>query len=84
MVICSGYWPPEYVKHQIISKEFDIFSLGVIIVKIMTGHDGYSHVVEMTTRKSVMLVRISFLMLFPTSILENHYVIFHLMCIVSF
>jgi len=55
MVICSGYWPPEYVKHQIISKEFDIFSLGVIIVKIMTGHEGYNRVVEMT-QKSVALV----------------------------
>ncbi|KAM0828139.1 hypothetical protein ACQ4PT_067744 [Festuca glaucescens] len=48
-----GYWPPEYVRHQIISKEFDIFSLGVIIVKIMTGHDGYNRVADMTTRKFV-------------------------------
>ncbi|XP_044362057.1 uncharacterized protein [Triticum aestivum] len=56
MVTCSGYWPPEYVKHQIISKEFDIFNLGAIIVKIMPGHEGYSRVVEMTTRKSVTLV----------------------------
>uniref|UniRef100_A0ACD5YPY9 Uncharacterized protein n=1 Tax=Avena sativa TaxID=4498 RepID=A0ACD5YPY9_AVESA len=51
-----GYWPPEYIKHQIISREFDIFSLGVIIVKIMTGHEGYNSIVEMTTRKSVKLV----------------------------
>uniref|UniRef100_A0ACD5ZPM5 Uncharacterized protein n=1 Tax=Avena sativa TaxID=4498 RepID=A0ACD5ZPM5_AVESA len=51
-----GYWPPEYIKHQIISREFDIFSFGVIIVKIMTGHEGYNSVVEMTTRKSIKLV----------------------------
>lgn len=48
-----GYWPPEYIKHQIISKEFDIFSLGVIIVKIMTGHEGYTCIADMTTCKFV-------------------------------
>ncbi|CAM0878790.1 unnamed protein product [Alopecurus aequalis] len=51
-----GYCPPEYIKHQIISKEFDIFSLGVIIVRIMTGHGSYNSVVDMPTRKSVKLV----------------------------
>jgi serine/threonine protein kinase len=51
-----GYWPPEYIKHQIVSREFDIFSLGVIIVKIMTGYGGYNSIVEMTTRKFVQLV----------------------------
>ncbi|KAM0901065.1 hypothetical protein ACQ4PT_020252 [Festuca glaucescens] len=51
-----GYCPPEYIKHQIISREFDIFSLGVIIVKIMTGHGGYNSTVEMTTQKAVTLV----------------------------
>jgi serine/threonine protein kinase len=60
MMACSGYWPPEYIKHQIISKEFDIFSLGVIIVKIMTGHDGYNRVADMTTRKFVEHVRTYF------------------------
>ncbi|VAH72656.1 unnamed protein product [Triticum turgidum subsp. durum] len=49
-----GYWPPEYIKHQIISKEFDIFSLGVIIVKIMVGQN-YNSIVEMTARKSIKL-----------------------------
>uniref|UniRef100_A0A452XBS7 Protein kinase domain-containing protein n=1 Tax=Aegilops tauschii subsp. strangulata TaxID=200361 RepID=A0A452XBS7_AEGTS len=48
---CSGYWPPEYIKHQIISREFDIFSLGVIIVKIMNGHESYNSIVEMPKRK---------------------------------
>ncbi|KAM0826995.1 hypothetical protein ACQ4PT_068486 [Festuca glaucescens] len=52
-----GYQPPEYIKHQILSREFDIFSLGVIIVKIITGHEGYSSTVEMTTQKAVKLVR---------------------------
>lgn len=51
-----GYWPPEYIKHQIISREFDIFSLGVIIVKIMNGHESYNSIVEMPKRKSAKLV----------------------------
>jgi len=51
-----GYWPPEYIKHQIVSREFDIFSLGVIIVKIMNGHESYNSIVEMPRRKSVKLV----------------------------
>lgn len=48
-----GYWPPEYIKHQIISEEFDIFSLGVLIVKIMVGPESYSSIVEKTTQTSV-------------------------------
>uniref|UniRef100_M8C6G8 Cysteine-rich receptor-like protein kinase 38 n=1 Tax=Aegilops tauschii TaxID=37682 RepID=M8C6G8_AEGTA len=48
-----GYWPPEYIKHQIISKEFDIFSLGVIIVKIMVGQENYNYIVETPARKSI-------------------------------
>ncbi|KAG2556874.1 hypothetical protein PVAP13_8NG173301 [Panicum virgatum] len=32
-----GYCPPEFINNQIISKEFDIFSLGVIIIKIICG-----------------------------------------------
>nr|TKW00447.1 hypothetical protein SEVIR_8G109232v2 [Setaria viridis] len=36
-----GYQPPEFVKGDVISKEFDIFSLGVVIIKIVTGPEGY-------------------------------------------
>ncbi|KAL6841167.1 hypothetical protein ACP4OV_029136 [Aristida adscensionis] len=42
-----GYLPPEFINNQIISKEFDIFSLGVIITKIITGNTGYSSSVDM-------------------------------------
>lgn len=41
MLQCSGYQPPEFVKGDVISKEFDIFSLGVVIIKIVTGPEGY-------------------------------------------
>ncbi|KAK3121034.1 hypothetical protein QOZ80_8BG0645030 [Eleusine coracana subsp. coracana] len=36
-----GYCPPEFVNYQIISTKFDIFSLGVIIIKIICGAEGY-------------------------------------------
>ncbi|CAN6237782.1 unnamed protein product [Urochloa humidicola] len=36
-----GYCPPEFINYQIISTKFDIFSLGVIIIKIMCGMEGY-------------------------------------------
>lgn len=32
-----GYQPPEYKEKRLISKEFDIFSLGVVILRILTG-----------------------------------------------
>ncbi|CAM0878529.1 unnamed protein product [Alopecurus aequalis] len=51
-----GYWPPEYIHRKIISNEFDIFSLGVIIVKIMVGDESYGSIVEMTRRNSVKQV----------------------------
>jgi serine/threonine protein kinase len=33
--------PPEYVDNLLLSKESDIYSLGVIIVEIVTGHRKY-------------------------------------------
>lgn len=34
--------PPEFMKDGIISKEFDIFSFGVVIIEIVTGHKDYA------------------------------------------
>jgi hypothetical protein len=38
----SGYAPPEFVDKGKITKKFDVFSLGVIIIKVLAGPDGYS------------------------------------------
>ncbi|KAF7082429.1 hypothetical protein CFC21_086301 [Triticum aestivum] len=41
-----GYMPPEYIDRQEITPKFDVFSLGVIIQKIMAGqklHCQYAH-----------------------------------------
>jgi len=32
-----GYMAPEYINRGTITKELDIFSLGVIIIEIVTG-----------------------------------------------
>jgi coatomer subunit beta' len=34
-----GYLPPEFINKQVISNKYDIFSLGVIIKRIMTGKE---------------------------------------------
>ena len=47
-VYCRGYMAPEYIDRGIISKKADIFSLGVIIVEIITGHRDYPNIGERT------------------------------------
>lgn len=42
-----GYLPPEYIDQGLLSKKFDIFSLGVIIAKLMAGTDLYFKIDEM-------------------------------------
>ncbi|KAG2561513.1 hypothetical protein PVAP13_8KG165100 [Panicum virgatum] len=37
----DGYRPPEYIDKSEISRKFDIFSLGVIIIKIVSGPKDY-------------------------------------------
>jgi len=42
---CKGtkpYMPPEYINSGEISKKFDIFSLGVVMIQIVSGPEGYS------------------------------------------
>jgi len=43
-----GYLPPEYLFEHIVSKKLDIFSLGVVMTKIITGPRGPSRRAEMT------------------------------------
>lgn len=47
----SGYAPPEYVDTGKITKKFDVFSLGVIIIKILAGPDGYSTYSDMSNSR---------------------------------
>lgn len=43
--------PPEYVETAYVSKKFDVFSLGVIIIKLMDGDKGHTRFVDMGTEQ---------------------------------
>ncbi|XP_044321347.1 coatomer subunit beta'-2 isoform X1 [Triticum aestivum] len=58
-VPCSGYLPPEYIDAGVISIKFDIFSLGVVIIKIMTGPTGYFRIAEMSPKEFAELVHVN-------------------------
>ena len=56
---CSGYLPPEFILHRIISNKLDIFSLGVVVIKIIAGPGGYTRSAEMTSEQFTKIVRIA-------------------------
>lgn len=49
--------PKEYFIGNIVSNKFDIFSLGVVMIKIIAGREGHSKSVDMSRRKFLDLVR---------------------------
>lgn len=51
-----GYLPPEYIDKNIISKMFDIFSLGVVMIKIIAGPSGRMNSDEMPHEDFIDLV----------------------------
>ncbi|KAG2633801.1 hypothetical protein PVAP13_2NG294900 [Panicum virgatum] len=51
-----GYLPPEYIESNLISKKFDIFSLGVVIIKIITGPTGHSKTSDMSSQQFIEIV----------------------------
>jgi len=55
-VVCRGYMPPEFYLNQIVSKKFDIFSLGVVMIKIVTGAEGYHRHLDMPRDEFIDLV----------------------------
>ncbi|KAK3160359.1 hypothetical protein QOZ80_1BG0058470 [Eleusine coracana subsp. coracana] len=51
-----GYMAPEYINRGIITKSLDIFSLGVIIIEIVTGHKEYPEVTETSSEEFTEIV----------------------------
>ena len=49
--------PPEYIDGGFISKKFDVFSLGVIIIKMLAGDKSYFRCTEMPPDQFIQLVR---------------------------
>ncbi|KAF7082741.1 hypothetical protein CFC21_086598 [Triticum aestivum] len=46
-----GYMPPEYIERHEITSKYDVFSLGVIIVRMMAGDEGYSRYAHMSLQE---------------------------------
>ena len=53
MMSCSRYCPPEHIERSFFSDKFDIFSLGVVMIEIIAGPEGYCKAVEMTSQEFI-------------------------------
>uniref|UniRef100_R7W786 non-specific serine/threonine protein kinase n=1 Tax=Aegilops tauschii TaxID=37682 RepID=R7W786_AEGTA len=53
-----GYLPPEYLFEHIVSKKLDIFSLGVVVTKIITGPRGPTRRGEMTQQEFTNQIKV--------------------------
>jgi serine/threonine protein kinase len=51
---CSRYCPPEYNEKKLVSNKFDIFSLGVVMIEIIVGSEGYLKVAEMSPKEVII------------------------------
>jgi len=58
LVLCRTYMPPEFINRLVISKKFDIFSLGVIIIETVAGFSIYKLFQDMMPYEEIIeLVR---------------------------
>lgn len=57
MMECRGYLPLEYLRSGIVSDKLDIFSLGVVMLKIMAGPSNWCKHEEMPHNRFIDLVR---------------------------
>jgi hypothetical protein len=57
VAICSGYMPPEYINESLVSKKFDIFSLGAVMIKIIAGPNGRTRYADMQHQEFLDQVR---------------------------
>lgn len=49
--------PPEYIDKGLITKKLDIFSLGVTIIEVITGHKDYPESIGASKHDFVKNVR---------------------------
>lgn len=56
-VVCRGYSPPEYIDKMSISKKYDIFSLGVVMIKIVAGPQALNRYCAMDRDEFIDAVR---------------------------
>ncbi|XP_073356982.1 cysteine-rich receptor-like protein kinase 44 [Aegilops tauschii subsp. strangulata] len=46
-----GYMPPEYIDRNEITSKYDVFSLGVIMIRIIAGDEGHSKYTDMSSQE---------------------------------
>ena len=66
-----GYMPPEYINRFHITPKFDVFSLGVTIIKIMSGQEGYSKFADMSSQEFIQLVHENWEKALQTTVLAH-------------
>jgi len=49
------YCPPEYIHSGTVSKEFDMFSLGAVIIMMLTGRADYIRISNRSSQQFVDL-----------------------------
>jgi interleukin-1 receptor-associated kinase 1/coatomer subunit beta' len=54
---CRRYCPPEYIEHGYVSNKFDVFSLGVVMIELIAGSEGYSKAYETPSQEFIDHVR---------------------------
>jgi serine/threonine protein kinase len=49
--------PPEYIERQQISPKLDVYSLGVLVLQVIAGPEGYHKSTEMSSKAFIDIVR---------------------------
>uniref|UniRef100_A0ACD5TR05 Uncharacterized protein n=1 Tax=Avena sativa TaxID=4498 RepID=A0ACD5TR05_AVESA len=52
-----AYLPPEFINAQIISNKFDVFSLGIIMLQLLTGRKKYLELYDMPSQEFIDLTQ---------------------------
>ncbi|XP_037463247.1 receptor like protein kinase S.2-like isoform X1 [Triticum dicoccoides] len=55
------YMPPEYRDSGLVSNKFDVFSLGIIIIKTVAGNMGYFRYSEMSPKDFIEFVSVNWM-----------------------
>jgi len=56
-IMRRGYLPPEYIEDNLVSNKLDIFSLGVVMIRIIAGFEGYFKKFQMSSQTFIDRVR---------------------------
>jgi serine/threonine protein kinase len=54
---CRRYRPPEYIEHAYVSNKFDLFSLGVVMIELIAGSEGYNKAYKTPSQEFIDHVR---------------------------